>query len=70
MIFTIYFIIPNISDGHLYKDNQGVKEPNVKLIPSDPMTNSILIIYCVSSGGVSVPFKSQWRRINKKRNLV
>ena len=23
MIFTIYFIIPNISDGHLYKDNES-----------------------------------------------
>ena len=50
--------------------NQAGKEPNVKLIPSDPVNNSILIIYCVSSTGVSVPFKSQWRRINKKRNIV
>jgi len=50
--------------------NQVIKEPNVKLIPSDPMTNSILIIYCVSSSGVSVPFKAQWRRINKKRNII
>lgn len=45
-----------------------VKEPNIKLIPSDPMTNTILIIYCVSSTGASVPYKSTWRRVHPKRN--
>lgn len=48
----------------------GPKEPSVKLIPSDPMTNTILIIYCVSSTGASVPYKSIWRKINPKKNRV
>jgi len=50
--------------------SNGSKEPNIKLIPSDPMTNTILIIYCVSSTGASVPYKSIWRRINPKKNKV
>ena len=52
------------------KMNPIIKEPNVKLIPSDPMTNTILIIYCVSSTGVSVPYKSLWRKINPKKNKI
>lgn len=47
-----------------------IKEPSIKLIPSDPMTNTILIIYCVSSTGASVPYKSSWRRVHPKRNKV
>lgn len=46
------------------------KEPSIKLIPSDPMTNTILIIYCVSSTGASVPYKSSWRRVQPKLNNV
>lgn len=46
------------------------KEPSIKLIPSDPMTNTILIIYCVSSTGASVPYKSSWRRVNPKKNKI
>jgi len=46
------------------------KEPNIKLIPSDPMTNTILIIYCVSSSGASVPYKSFWRRVHPKKNKM
>jgi hypothetical protein len=34
------------------------------------MTNTILIIYCVSSTGVSVPYKAIWRKINPKRGKV
>jgi hypothetical protein len=47
-----------------------IKEPSIKLIPSDPMTNTILIIYCVSSTGASVPYKSSWRRVQPKKNKV
>ena len=47
-----------------------LKEPSIKLIPSDPMTNTILIIYCVSSTGASVPYKSSWRRLQPKKNKV
>lgn len=50
--------------------NNFPKEPNIKLIPSDPMTNTILIIYCVSSTGASVPYKSSWRRVNPKLHKV
>ena len=50
--------------------NSFAKEPNIKLIPSDPMTNTILIIYCVSSTGASVPYKSTWRRVNSKLHKV
>jgi len=46
------------------------KEPNIKLIPSDPMTNTILIIYCVSTTGASVPYKSLWRRVQPKKNKI
>jgi hypothetical protein len=42
----------------------------VKLIPSDPMTNTILIIYCVSSTGASVPYKALWRKISPKRGKL
>ena len=46
------------------------KEPNIKLIPCDPVTNSIILIYCVSSTGASVPYKSVWRRVHPKRNKI
>jgi hypothetical protein len=47
-----------------------LKEPSIKLIPSDPTTNTILIIYCVSSTGASVPYKSGWRKICPKRGRI
>jgi hypothetical protein len=34
------------------------------------MTNTILIIYCVSNTGASVPYKSFWRKYNPKKNRV
>ena len=47
-----------------------MKEPNIKLIPSDPTTNTILIIYCVSGTGASFPYKASWRKVNPKKNKV
>lgn len=46
------------------------QDVNIKLIPSDPVTNTIVIIYCVSSNGVSIPYKSSWRRVHPKKNKI
>lgn len=46
--------------------NSVPREPSIKLIPSDPMTNTILIIYCVSSTGASLQYKATWKRVHSK----